>query len=285
MTTYIIYHNADNDGMASAWIARERLVAEGNAVVLIGYQYGDPLNEIDAIPDGSWVYMLDVSLKAAEMVALAARTNLTWVDHHERENKEIAPLLEPYATQVVYGTKSACRLTWAYFNPVSNEPKWVNLVGRYDVFDKADMNLWEFEILPFEYALRAFVNGVDSFTVVHDTAYSVNEWLRDGRNICEYLQRQANKRIEYAHKTLFLGLPALVISGETGDFWYNTPRYKKEKPTLLVFPRYDFAKRSWKVSLRQGADEEPCDCAELASRYGGGGHLNAAGFTVKEWHF
>ena len=72
MQNFIIHHDADIDGLASCYVAS---LALPNAT-RIGYDYNRPTDAIDAIPDNSEVVMLDISLKPADMVALAKRSGI-----------------------------------------------------------------------------------------------------------------------------------------------------------------------------------------------------------------
>jgi len=82
---YAIYHSADLDGITCGALAK---IAHPD-INLIGYDYGQPLHEIEAMPDGSEVYMMDVSLKKEEMFKLGKRVDLIWIDHHKSAMVEV----------------------------------------------------------------------------------------------------------------------------------------------------------------------------------------------------
>lgn len=283
---YIIHHDADNDGLASAYIAQQAI---GSNCVLIGYDYGKKLDQIKSITSGSRVFMLDISLPLWDMLTLAQRVDLTWIDHHKRTYEELfAPLHK--ICNIVYGEKAACRLTWEYFNPLETEPLWVKYIGQYDVFEGFGSIVWNTQILPFEYACRGYIHNVESVSLVED--YNVNMMIDSGFIILGYLQQQVNKASENASLMMYEGIKVLVstIGGENGAMWYNTDIVKNNQPDLICFPYYDFENDSWKVSLRQGVSENKVDCAKLAASFEfegkkGGGHFNAAGFRCKELPF
>ncbi len=230
---YIIHHDADNDGLLSAYIAQKALLEIDFEVVLIGYDYGRSLDEIKSIPRRSLVYMLDISLPLEDMVELAIFNQLTWIDHHKKTYDEAFDRLKDLCI-IKYGTMAACRLTWRYFYPNQTEPKFVELVGRYDVFDGFGSNDWETEILPFEYAVRGAVSKVSDFAAIEKAP--VLRLYHEGVCILGYLQSQVNKESKFANLIEWRGHKTLLsIGGGDGAMWYNTPRYAQEQPDLLAF--------------------------------------------------
>lgn len=281
MNNFIIFHYKDHDGLLSGWITFLGLHSEA---FMVPYHYGEPIDAINRIPHGSKVYMVDVSLEPEDMVRLAERTYLTWIDHHDLANKTISPLLEGKAT-VIYGTLAACRLCWRHFYPKDKELLLLELLGRYDVFDKSDMEAWNERLLPFEYAVRGL--GLTEPKGFADPKFydeeRIEQMIREGKVLLSYLQTRANKNAEAALILDWEGQKCMVISGETGDFWYHTPKYLEERPDMLVFPFFSIEKGLWTIGLRRGIGD--VDCSLIAKKYGGGGHRAASGFRVKELPF
>lgn len=286
MEKYVIYHYKDHDGLACGYIAYRKLNVLPEPPYFIPYNYGEDTAKIDAIPNFSDVYMMDISLPIKKMVNLARRTNLIWIDHHKNTFFDFYPELRNLCA-IVYDEKiSACRLAWRHFFPYSAEPAWCQLVGLYDVFDKSGKEWgWHNEILPYEYALRQF-GSFDVYSFEEAITQShVDNMIASGISIARYAQSRINMLANLATYIDWQGMKCMIInSGETGDMWYYAPRIIKERPDILVFANYSFVHQDWKVSLRNGFDTN-IDCASIASQFGGGGHKNAAGFRCKNLPF
>lgn len=159
MTNCIIYHVADMDGWTSAYLLSEYIkLTYGSEAILIPFNYDFDMSIVEnkiAKADGN-IYIADCCLPLPYMKKYADR--IIWIDHHVSAITEIANagnihLKENYSAvnADIYNQKqiqvAACELVWSYccrnnsgfsrlFNTENKCPLFVQLAGRYDVWDK-----------------------------------------------------------------------------------------------------------------------------------------------------
>lgn len=263
----VYYHNRDLDGFCSGAILKHRYPdAE-----FIGYDYGMPFE----MPDNERVIMVDVSLSKELMFELAARNELTWIDHHKSAIDELRDLPCEKVTQVGV---AACELTWYWCYPNSSTPVAVTLLGKYDTWRKDEE--WEVNTLPFQYGMRALCNGLESFptTLLEFTNPSneVDECIKiieSGKLILAYQAQQ-----DELHCKLY-AFEAWV--GEHKAICLNTTN-KNSNTFLSVYDHdlmvaFTLTPKGYSVSLYTTKD---IDVSAIAKLYGGGGHKQAAGFIT-----
>jgi oligoribonuclease NrnB/cAMP/cGMP phosphodiesterase (DHH superfamily) len=308
---YAIYHSADLDGITCGALAK---IAHPD-INLIGYDYGQPLDEIEAIPDGSEVYMMDVSLKKEEMLALAVRTKLTWIDHHKSAINDLFGFWYGGEIEGIYNKnyldedgkvnvwchcsikRAACELALEFFNPshFNASASVVELVGKYDTRRKDEE--WNNYTLPFQFGLRSFV-GLDVDKMIEVLSYGSiqDSVLEAGLTILSYQREQARIIMKNSFEC------TLAVSGsdyEEEEFecivvntmGLNTDMLPPEidltgKILLQFILRKDDL---WHISMRSEGD---LDVGAICTKIGGGGHKNAAGciLTLNEkmerfWEF
>lgn len=280
--TLVIYHRADFDGIFCYRIAKRFFDSiSGYEVTYLGWDYGDPVPEVDS---DTIVVMLDISVKG-----LMDHPMLRWVDHHKSAIDEFSPDIPGYRIDGV----AACRLAWQYFNFSSEwditgkptkedfierrvrEPEAVRLAGEYDIWDKRDPNA---EL--FQHGLRSrFLEDMDWSYLLSDlNGGLVNDLLDAGVSI-QYAKTKENASIikGSGFDVVFEGLRFLAC---------NAARYNSHLFTAGLLPEHDallgfnFNGRHWKVSLYHAPGKEHHDLSLIAVKHGGGGHRGACGFEV-----
>lgn len=281
MSTYVIYHRADFDGLMSAAVCHRFMPH----AVLVGWDYGDPVPEI---PEScEHLYIVDLSIEP-----LMGDPRLVWIDHH-------ATAIEKYSTRgtgceldnVPVGYRidgvAACRLCWQWFTadgttPVKetfvnrevDEPLALTLAGEYDVWDKRDPRAEQ-----FQYGLTSFSHDPKALgALLWDDDLTLALCER-GANIETYVKAE-NKRIvsERSYYLEFEGLSFWVLNTAKGNsltFADSTPA--KDVDALMIW-RYCGDKIS--VSMYHLPGKEDLDLSKIAQRYGGGGHRGACRFTL-----
>lgn len=99
MSTTVIFHKSDYDGIFCREIAR-KFLPDAN---LIGWEYGEP---VPVVPAADKLYMLDISV-----AGLMDHPGLIWIDHHKSAMEKFPATIPGYRIDGV----AACRLAWAYF--------------------------------------------------------------------------------------------------------------------------------------------------------------------------
>ena len=314
---YAIYHSADLDGITCGALAK---IAHPD-INLIGYDYGQPLDEIEAIPDGSEVYMMDVSLKKEEMYKLGRRVNFTWIDHHKSAIHEITERnLDKQLGNVVYTQKyngvdhnsfwcycevgrAACELALEFFKLDDNlhNPTIINVIGKYDTFRKNEE--WNEFILPFQLGLRSYI-GLDVEKMVKFLNYELigyGDVLQAGKQIISYQRQQTSIIMQNAFECFItIQTPNPYSTKDSEEEFECIAVNTMGLNTDLLPPEIDITGKIllqfilrkddlWHISMRSEGD---LDVGAICTKLGGGGHKNAAGciLTLNEkmerfWEF
>ena len=282
MTTLCIYHGGCDDGFGSAWIVRKALGNEiefhpgvygkappevkGKDVMLVDFSYKRPvLDEI--FRSAQSVLILDHHKTAAEdLIGIRAPFGPGWKRHLDnvyQDTCENCP--QPYALFDM--ERSGAGIAWDFFFPDRPRPTFVNYLE--------DRDLWR-KILPggdeFTIALRSYPQDFDLWEKLAD---DVDGLIRQGTTIQRYyrLRVEELKRSAYAAR---LGQDRCRISNAP---YFAASEVAGELADEEVFGAcyFEAEQGRFQYSLRSRGD---LDVSAIAKRYGGGGHKNAAGFTI-----
>lgn len=283
MAQHVFYHSADLDGQCSGAIVKHRFPA--SSLNPINYNQVFPW---EIIKPEDTVFMVDFGLQPfEEMIRLNAYCKLVWIDHHISAIKASA-----VSGEVILGRrdvgKAACELTWAYLYPDSETPKFIHLLGRYDVWDHSDQSLWDREILPFQYGMR--LENTDpsknwefwsNLFKADNTFYE--KTIKIGKLILSYdAETSARYMRSHAYEIQFEGLRALAVNIGNVSSMFFASMYDPAKHDIMIAYSY-IRGQFWGVTLY--SDKPEVDCSMLAKKRGGGGHKGAAGFSSKDFPF
>lgn len=201
----VIYHATDMDGWTSASIVRRYLPNPENAV-FIGYNYSNKELIIDkvheAIQEHGKVYIFMVDCTIMEII----EEHPDWVisiDHHKsvletQKFKNYKDLMYCCTSSVMgYPSEeyqhpvqiSACELTWQTLFPGEEMPLFVRLAGRYDVWDKKDPRVDEFNAFirnPGKFPVTKEIFMEPWFDKLYDDDFVNDICLPRGRQVLEY---------------------------------------------------------------------------------------------------
>lgn len=279
MRTVVIYHGGNCfDGFCAAWV--------------LSWKYPDaefvPANYGDAPPDvtGANVIVADFSYKRPVMLGLIhqARGNVTVLDHHKTAQAELAGIeldcyrdtLDRLPTVVFDMAKSGGRLAWEWINrdgangdPTDSAPWLVDYTE--------DRDLWRW-VLPHSRevnsALRSYPLDFDGWDDLarRDPLTLVPE----GAAILRCEQQTVGSHVRNAREIDLAGHKVLAVNATTlvsevaGELAGGRPF------GVCYFDKGD-GQRVWSLRSRDGG----VDVSEIAKRFGGGGHRNAAGFQTR----
>lgn len=308
MNPICFYHKSDLDGICSAAIVKHFIPD----CELYGIDHGDvfPWDKVENSYSSRKVYMVDFSLPVYNMERLNNISRLTWIDHHKTA---IDSLSETHILGLQSIKYSGCELTWIafhapclltdtesvinnFFNNKYAINKIVQLLGRYDIWDKTNIKLWNDKIVPFQYGIRSDKDIFDPCsklwtTLLFDSHTKTSKYVKDGNNILSYLKSQNQKIAQdgafeyclfpnggpYKQEDIYLNtgwqcicLNTPLFSSQSFDSVYDESKYD------IMMPFAKLKNGKWKVSLY--STHEYVDCGLIAKKYGGGGHKGAAGF-------
>lgn len=286
--TIVIYHKSDFDGIFCREIARKFLPdAE-----LIGWEYGDPA---PAVPPEATLYIMDLSVPE-----LMLHPNLIWIDHHKTAMALYPAELPGYRIDGV----AACRLAWQWFllhqawdprdryppadlpgkqdfiDRKVEEPPAVRLAGEYDIWDKRDPDA---EL--FQHGLRSQeLRPGEWRELLTDTDEMVIRFLEQG-SILQYAKTQENAAIirKNGFTIQWEGLTFLCCNAGSYNSHLFAEGIRPEHDGLLGFCWR--ANGCWSVSLYGVPGKPDVDLSIIATKYKGGGHKQACGFTLDRLPF
>lgn len=258
--TLCIYHGNCADGFTGAWVVRRAL---GDAEFFPGVYTTPPPDVADKD-----VVLVDFSYKRPimEQIIASARSVLV-LDHHKTAAEDLRDL--PGAEVVFDMGRAGSRIAWDYYFPHEAPPPVLLHVE--------DRDLWRFSLprtreiqanifsYPYDFAIWDRLMASDPAVLAVEGEAIERKHFKDIAELLGVVQRRmviggVNVPVANLPYTLVSDAAHKMAQGEpfAGCYW-DTPKGR-------VF------------GLR--SSDNGMDVSEIAKRYGGGGHRNAAGFTV-----
>ena len=276
-TPLVIYHGNCIDGFTAAWIAKK---AMPDAELIPG-KYGDPFPD-DTTFAGRDVFILDFSYPRHMMSLIdACARSLLVLDHHKTA-QEACEGLDFCKFDM---EQSGAGMAWRHFFPDKPMPMWIQCVE--------DRDLWNWK-LDDTAEIHAFLASLDqtieNWTSVSKAKYQ--DMFFEGSVILCVLRQQQEAALEDAFICEIGGhtVGAVNCRYEITSDTLNAMlrRFKNHE----ILPTLDYAigfylggDGTWRYSVRSLPE---FDCSEIAKKFDGGGHAQAAGFRLsyllKELH-
>jgi len=267
---WVLYHANCLDGYASAWSAWKFF---GN---MAHYQPVRHRMPVPKIPKGATIYLLDFCYPMEQMLMVASNAHQVIVlDHHastyadyiaHRNQADLPVNLAFYFEQ----TQSGCVMAWNYFFPDSAMPVLLAHIQDRDLWlhqlsGTAEITHALYSLLPIPFS---------DFEQIEFT-----ELYRKGSILHKQHQLHVKRLLTSHHKIVLNGVIGLAanapmrFSSELGE------ALAKISGTYGLVYRFHEKRRLYECSLRSIGE---FDVSALAVHFGGGGHRNAAGFSVIE---
>lgn len=268
----ICLHHDDADGRCSAAIVRRAL---GNDVVMKEMDYEFVPIPWDDIEAASKIVIVDFSFSMEHMRRMMNTAELIWIDHHVTALEALAELTDLPGLRSL--DEAGCVLTWQFFFPDKVIPDAVRYIGDRDV--------WRFA---YEQT-AAFCEGLfqehtnpsnDSLWIplLDDDQDAVHRLIEHGEILHGARLRQIKRLVKRDGFSVQLeGCKTLVINSRgSGDLGHTMCQAGHEVAYCYV-DRYHNGRVVTKVALFS----ETVDVSKIASKFGGGGHPGAAGFSFE----
>jgi oligoribonuclease NrnB/cAMP/cGMP phosphodiesterase (DHH superfamily) len=267
MNLLCIYHGLCADGFTAAWVVW-KFYGEGHVDFHLG-KHGDPPPDVE----DREVYVVDFSYPRPVMESMARQaTKLTVLDHHLTAAQDLEGFIrhDGVVDGVFDMDKSGCLLTWEWFFRDTHPPPALLAVN--------DRDLWTFE--------RPWTREIFSALTSYPYAFETWETLMEADRLDALrqegiaLERKQQKDIA---ETIAAGSYLITMAGHTVPAC-NVPSIWASDTGHIMAQGHPFAACVWidgeqiAFSLRSAADG--LDVAEIAKRFGGGGHPHAAGFKL-----
>ena len=264
---HVIYHADCRDGFGAAWAAWTVLGDE--TARYTPAHYGDQIPDTD--PEG-WLYILDFSYPLAQMQTLLARHRgkVALLDHHQTAMDELDGRIAGAHFDM---ERSGAAMAWEYFHPQEPVPEILLYVQ--------DRDLWDWKLPHSKEINEALAQTEPDFHVW--SALTIPELRRQGNELRAPAIEQIQRNLASASTSDVLGhaVPSVETDQLVSDTAHELLQLNPDAPFAAVYhhttqngePVTKFSLRS-----RKGGT----DVSAIARVLGGGGHVNAAGFTVAD---
>jgi len=266
MKKLCIYHGGCIDGFGAAWVVRRMF---GDQVEFHAGYYGSPPPDCT----GREVILVDFSYKLLVMQEiLAGAKHVLVIDHHKTAKEELQSLVGTLNFDLYFDLKrSGAMLAWDYFFPDDYTPALIVHIQ--------DRDLWTFAFPETREIIAALFSYPYEFEVWDGL---MNTLTKDLRKEGKAIERKHFKDLE---ELLIANSRHMVIGGHRVPV-ANIPHFFASDAGHRLGEGVPFAatymdtKDGRAFSLRSSQDGG-IDVSEIAKRYGGGGHRNAAGFKMQ----
>lgn len=278
----VIYHDNCMDKMGAAW-AFHRLAGHLFAEVeYIPARYGNPPPVLASNPDQDILYILDFSFPRETLKWMCQGfAAVVLLDHHKTAEADLTHWEDqPTNLQIEFDmSRSGAGITWDYFSKGTGK-------RRPEIIDYIeDRDLWRFKKYCSK-EVNAFIAAhpllLDAYTEIHNTLESQ---LYTCSQIGAYLLKAHDKNVQTCIKS---SKRRIFVDGIEGLVCNCSPMFASDVGNILAVESgtfgatfYQNSDGDFNVSLRS-IPSSPVDVSALAKAFGGGGHRNAAGFTVRE---
>lgn len=280
---YLIYHQNCLDGSFAMALMESYLKDIGCINVQpIAAQYG---NKFD-LPKNGVVVFVDFSVKKDEMLTLIRENELVYVfDHHIEAKRELDGLSEEYPNFRFIFDNEVCG-TQVVYNSLPRTFKESFKINNKLINHITDFDLFKFKI-PGSEELRSHLEakGVkkdskEALNFIAATDDELDAAINEGRLIKEYVwdsaQRIADKIIKNPGTTNLGGYEFIVYN--TTTLISELGKLIGEQAEKMTIGYFILETLNVVCSLR--SNDKLHDVSKIASFFGGGGHRNAAGFTI-----
>lgn len=286
--TIVIFHKKSKlfwcpDGIASAAIVAKYAIVDQ-------FLFGTYTNDdeiINQIGGGNTIYFVDYSMSTQNIEVLAVDNTITICDHHKTAKDSLSRISSPEVAKYFDLTKSGARITWEYFCPNREVPAIIQYLEVGDLYTFALPEAKK--VCAGLYSLMS--HEKDIWEVFH-TLYEnwelpqeelIEKFVPIGEQSLVERSLRVDKFVEKASPQTIQGHKVLVVEyPETDTDLVSTIGSR----LYTAHPEIDFA-----VMVNVNEVDELCyvsfrssgfNCEPIAKSFGGGGHPQACGCTVKE---
>lgn len=259
--TICIFHDNCIDGFAAAWVVRKAL----GDIHFHAAQYQTPPPPVD----GKDAAIVDFSYPRQVLLEMAEKANsILILDHHKTAEQNLVDLPANVTTRFDMDHCGAV-MAWKFYFPRRPPPQLLLHIEDHDLWRHSLHNTREIiaclSSYPYDFNLWDQLMGGDLSTLVADGV--AIERLRR-KEINQLIGSSMRHMRIGGHKVPVANVPPSMVSLAAGEL-------AKGRPFAGC---YHDTSRGRVFSLRSTNDG--LDVSEIAKLYGGGGHRNAAGFTV-----
>lgn len=267
-TVYIIHHASCFDGVTGAWVVDRwvRPKFPDSEVIIHPAHYGDLAPNVT----GAFVYIVDFSYPRDTLLRMHGEAEmLTVIDHHHTAKEALENL--PFCTFDM--ERSGAGLAWDLLFPQENRP-WL-------VMHVEDRDLWRFRIPGTKEVIAYLASRPLTVENIEETTkFSQETIIQKGEGILSYIDTFGEKVCEQWTLREILGHFVPVINTPYMNCSDHIDKLSEKLPGHPFYASFFMlAGGRWQFSLRS---KGIFDVSAIAKQFGGGGHKQAAGFTVEK---
>jgi len=280
-----IYHGGCDDGFAAAWAVWKRWPD----IEFMPGVYGKPAPDVT----GKRVLMVDFSYKRDVLESMGAvSSDITILDHHKtaQADLETFAIFNPVdadnideiltATQPDLGNiraefdmaRSGAVMAWQFTHPGAMIPMFLSLVQ--------DRDLWKFQYGEdtkcFSASLRTFPM---EFKVWDRLITGWGSLVEDGKAILRSHNANIAKFIADAYVDTIAGHMVPIVNVPY-HYASDTAHALLQKYPEAPFTACWFRRGDGMIQYSLRSEDRRVDVSEIAKKFGGGGHRNAAGYQI-----
>ncbi|MFA5871062.1 MAG: DHHA1 domain-containing protein [Candidatus Paceibacterota bacterium] len=261
----VLYHKNCPDGFGAAWAAWKKFKNKADYIAL------DPHVLPEEKLKGKEIYVVDNSFEKSVLEKLM-RTNKSVVvmDHHKSAQKDV----ESFPQNIFDNSHSGAVLAWNYFHPNIKVPMLLQYVE--------DGDLWNFKLPQTKFVRLYITSHPYDFSVWNELAKKIenkktrNLGIEQGKAISRYVDQVVGEVIGEAEYVQFLKFRVFAVNFPSKKTISVIGHILAEKTNSLGIVWYE-SNGILHVSLRSS---NKVDVSKIAGQFGGGGHKNAAAFSI-----
>lgn len=274
----VIYHN-DLDGQCSAAVAG-RMLSKYYDMEYVKAQWDEPIDLPTDWSSYEQLCILDFSLEEDllnDMIKIFEMRNIVWVDHH------VSKLGMYVKYQDIPGFRidgtAACELTWRYFFDMTEMPMFIKWVG--------DRDLWKFNYGDDTKNFCEYMSYKDTtpeseiWTFLCDPN-SFKYYLDQGKELRKARLFRLNQVIENnVYESSLDGIKCMKINYSDGESISDIAHIMLTNYDVDIAWVYFYKMVGGKyIEINSLRSTDNVDVSVIAANRNGGGHKNAAGWSV-----
>lgn len=265
---YVYYHAECIDGYAAAWAIWKVLGRQAR------YQSVRHRTPLPHFPEGAVLYIVDFCYPMDILVTAAQRASkIVVLDHHISAQKEYEAFLKhsaiPDNLEINFvQSHSGCMIVWQYFQGDVEPPILLRHIEDHD--------LWRHQLPDTDAICKAlYLRFPIHFSAFEKIKLPVLQ--REGAVLLKQQKLNINRLLKARHSVKLNNIKGLAVNAPpmfSSDLGHELAN---KSGTFGLTYYYHGKRHCYECSLRSVGD---FDVSELAVSLGGGGHKNAAGFSV-----
>lgn len=259
----VIYHADCLDGFGAAWCAFKTF---GSTAHYIAARFGEPFPKFS---QGDEIYILDFCYSPEILLTASKKAKqITLIDHHVTAKQQFESIALPANFNVNFDLNhSGCVLAWQHFFAGENVPMILKHIE--------DRDLWCFKLAGTKEITTALYEQMPIMFKAFEKL-KLPQLFSVGKIQVTQFSKMVNRLVKNAHVVELCGFKGLAVNSPS-FFASELGNLLAEKSgTFGMTYQFDGKKNQWLVGLRSIGS---FDVGKIATEFGGGGHLNAAGFS------